>query len=67
MHEKKVTSVDFSPDDEKIVSGGYDKKIIFMITNSLYCYENWLRVHTGLIYSVKYSSDGTKIVSGGSD
>ena len=64
-HTDFVTSVAFSPDGEKLVSGSWDKSIILW---DPYTYK---RIETGLhendVTSVTFSPDGQRIASTGAD
>ena len=57
-----MSSVNFSPDDTKIVSGSDDKNIIIWDTTTG-SIEQTLTGHTDYVRSVNFSPDGTKIVS----
>ena len=65
-HTRSVTSVSFSPDGTKIVSGSWDKTICIWDSET---HEQLgvLRGHTGGVNSVAFSSDGKKIISGSND
>jgi serine/threonine protein kinase len=65
-HKREVTSVAWSPDGQKIVSGSRDKtvKIWDVFTgNILRSYQG----HTKDVYAVAWSPDGTRIASAGED
>ena len=62
-HTSTVTSVSYSTDGTRIVSGSYDKtvRIWDAVTGQLY---STLEGHASTVNSVSYSTDGTRIVSG---
>ncbi|KAE9403797.1 WD40 repeat-like protein, partial [Gymnopus androsaceus JB14] len=62
-----VTSVVFSPDGHKIVSGSVDKTIRIWDSNTGKQLGNPLEGHDDRVYSVAFSHDGQKIVSGSYD
>ena len=59
----KVSSVSWSPDGDKIVSGTYDSKIYVHNVKSGQLIDT-LKIARGPVYSVSISSDGSKIVAG---
>jgi len=65
-HESFIRSVDFSPDDRRVVSGSSDEtvKIWDAETGEL---EAKFEEHPDRVESVTFSSCGTKVVSGDSD
>ena len=65
-HSDSVTSVAFSSDGSRIVSGSDDKtvKIWNAATGEV---ENTLQGHSDYVTSVAFSSDGSRIVSGSAD
>eukprot|EP00900_Chrysochromulina_parva_P002012 jgi/Chrpa1/11811/Chrysochromulina_OHIO_Genome00010161-RA len=67
-HSSMITSVAFSPDGTKIVSGSYDQTIkIWDSTDKLELLSEKTNTHSDTIRSVAFSQDGTKIVSGSFD
>ena len=58
-----ISSVAYSPDDTKIISGSDDKTIKIWDANTGQCL-NTLEGHSGYIFSVAYSPDGKRIISG---
>ena len=65
-HSYGVSSVAYSPDGTKIISGSTDKTIKIWNANTGECLQT-LEGHLDIILSVAYSPDGTKIISGSSD
>lgn len=61
-HNNIVTSVCFSPDNTRIISGSWDNTARIWDSNTGECI-NTLFDHTGTITSVCFSPDGNKIVS----
>ncbi|ETO32083.1 WD-40 repeat protein [Reticulomyxa filosa] len=65
-HSDCVTSVQFSPDGNRIVSGSEDNTIRLwdaLSGKQIQCFED----HTGEVTSVQFSPDGKRIVSGSYD
>ena len=50
-----MNDLDFSPDDEKVVSVSEDHRIYFLSIKLGACIENNFLEHTDQIHSVKYS------------
>ena len=65
-HLSGVTSVAYSPDSNRIISGS-DNTIKIWDANTGEQVGNSLTGHTGLIVSVAYSPDGSRIISGSWD
>jgi WD40 repeat protein len=61
-HSRGVTSVAFSPDSKRIVSGSYDKTVRLWNTVAGVALET-LKGHLGFVTSVAFSSDDKRIVS----
>ena len=66
-HEGWVTTVAFSPDGSRIVSGGADGTIRMWAVNTGATLGEILRGHEDSVRSVAFSPDGSRIVSGGDD
>ena len=66
-HDNNVSSVAFSPDGSKIVSGSYDKTIRVWNASTGVEMLPPLQGHNDWIQSVAFSSDRSKIVSGSHD
>ena len=65
-HTESVTSVAFSPDGNRIVSGSYDESVrVWGAKTGEHLRE--LQGHTDWVTSVAFSPDGTRIVSGSHD
>ena len=65
-HKYGVSSVAYSPDGTKIVSGSTDNTIKIWDTNTGECLQT-LMGHSKSVYAVAYSPDGRKIISGSYD
>ncbi|ETO09924.1 NB-ARC domain-containing protein, partial [Reticulomyxa filosa] len=65
-HSNSVTSVGFSPDGFKIVSGSRDKTVRIWDVSSGKQIKS-LEGHSNIIHSAGFSPDGSKIVSGSQD
>ena len=61
-----MTSVAFSPDNQKILSGSGDKTLRLWDVSSGKLLKSFLG-HTKWVYSVAFSPDGLQIVSGSED
>ncbi|KIM23094.1 hypothetical protein M408DRAFT_51073, partial [Serendipita vermifera MAFF 305830] len=66
-HTGSVSSVSFSPDGTRIVSGSWDNTIRVWDAETGETVMGPLEGHTGPVYSVSFSPDGTRIVSGSWD
>ncbi|KAJ7181118.1 hypothetical protein C8R46DRAFT_598076 [Mycena filopes] len=66
-HQDAITSVAFSPDGTRIVSGSWDKTVRVWDTETQTQIGALLGGHTGTVTSVAFSPDGTRIVSGSKD
>jgi WD40 repeat protein len=66
-HTSLVTSVAFSQDGKRIVSGSSDKTIRVWDAETGEVVVGPLEGHTGFVYSVAISQDGKRIVSGSWD
>jgi len=63
-HATRVSSVAFSPDGGRIVSGGHDGTV--KVWDAMTGLETLpLKGHTGAVFSVAFSPDGKRIVTGG--
>ena len=65
-HSWDVSSVAYSPDGTKIVSGSGDKTIKIWNANTGESLKTLVR-DLSFVFSVAYSPDGTKIISGSDD
>ena len=65
-HSYPITSVAYSPDGKKIISGSWDNTIKIWDANTGECLKT-LEGHSNVVRSVAYSPDGTKIISGSTD
>ena len=65
-HSYYISSVAFSPDGTKIVSGSWDETIKIWNANTGQCLKT-LEGDLDYVYSVAYSPDSTKIISGSLD
>jgi WD40 repeat protein len=63
----QVHSVNFSPDNQRIVSGNDDHTLQIWNTNTEKSISETLTGHTGAVNSVAFSSDSQHIVSGSND
>ena len=73
-HSHTVTSVSFSPDGKRIVSGGGDWSSGEPLPGEIKVWDAQtgqetltLKGHTGSVFSVSFSPDGKRIVSGSGD
>ena len=66
-HQDAVTSVAFSPDGRRIVSGSTDNTLRLWDANTGKAIGAPLQGHGGLVNSVAFSPDGRRIVSGSTD
>ena len=65
-HSYPITSVAYSPDGTKIISGSWDNTIKILDANTGECLKT-LEGHSNVVRSVAYSPDGRKIISGSTD
>ncbi len=63
-HSKKVPALSFSPDGERLVSGGYDQKIKLWDTSNGRCIKTW-EGKVNWLRTVVFSPDGHTLASGG--
>ena len=66
-HTGGCTSVAFSPDGDRIVSGSDDKTVRLWDADTGHRSAHPLTGHTDAVYSVAFSPDGTRIASGSGD
>ncbi|EGN95156.1 hypothetical protein SERLA73DRAFT_95850, partial [Serpula lacrymans var. lacrymans S7.3] len=66
-HESRVTSIAFSPNESRLVSGCNDTYVRIWESTSGQLLVGPLQGHKGYVHSVAFSPDGTKIASGSSD
>ncbi|KAF5370260.1 hypothetical protein D9757_012015 [Collybiopsis confluens] len=66
-HRREVTSVAFSPDGTRIVSGSGDNSVRIWNAENGTAVGKPLQGHTDWVSSVAFSPDGTRIVSGSGD
>jgi len=66
-HTDIVTSVAFSPDGRRIVSGSYDRSVRLWNAQTGQPIGQPLQGHTAIVSSVAFSPDGRRIVSGSYD
>ncbi|KAE9406010.1 hypothetical protein BT96DRAFT_876203 [Gymnopus androsaceus JB14] len=66
-HTHFVSSVAFSPDGERIVSGSYDQTVRIWNAKTGRAIGEPLKGHTHFVSSVAFSPDGERIVSGSND
>jgi WD40 repeat protein len=65
-HEDELTSVAFSPDGTRIVSGALDRSVRLWDAESGELLAT-LVAHDDAVHSVVFSPDGTRIASGSAD
>jgi len=66
-HTDFVTSVVFSPEGKRIVSGSYDQRILVWNSETGAVVSGPIEGHTSWVTSVVFSPDGKRIVSGSRD
>ena len=66
-HTDWVSSVAFSPDGHRIVSGGYDRTLRLWNADTRGAIGEPMAAHTGWVSSVAFSPDGRRIVSASAD
>ncbi|CUA68332.1 Vegetative incompatibility protein HET-E-1 [Podospora anserina] [Rhizoctonia solani] len=66
-HNYSVTSVRFSPDGSRLVSGSYDKTVHVWDVERGIIIVGPLKGHTGQVRSIAVSPDGSKMASGSDD
>lgn len=60
-----ISSVCYSPDGKKIVTGGWDKMAIIWDAKKASLIGDPLQGHLGPVYCVGFSPDGKLVVTGG--
>jgi WD40 repeat protein len=66
-HRNWVRSLDFSPDSQFLLSGGYDRTIRIWDIKTQSQIGDALTEHTGIVWDVKYSPDAKSIASASAD
>ncbi|HSQ68442.1 MAG TPA: TIR domain-containing protein, partial [Steroidobacteraceae bacterium] len=65
--QEGISSVDFSPDGKRIVSGGWDGTVRLWDVDSAAAIGTPFQGHSGSVESVAFSQDGRRIASGSAD
>lgn len=66
-HSDDISCIIFSPDNNYIVSGGWDGQIIAYKNDSAYEVEATLKEFVGAVNSIDFSRDGYKMIAGGQE
>jgi hypothetical protein len=66
-HDDRITSIAFSPNNNLLIAGSYDRSISILNSASGLLVQRIDNAHTDFISSVLFSSDGTYIMSAGWD
>jgi hypothetical protein len=66
-HNDDINCISFSPDNNYIVSGGWDGKLIAYKNDSTYQVEADLKEFVGAVNSIAFSRDGYNMIAGGQE